>query len=167
MALNITEFYTQDLLPDSRPKILEYNVRFGDPETQVLLPLIKDDFVELLFACATNQKLPNKINLSSDKCMTKSEACQIFREITLQGETINLPKEIPLDTEIIHAGTGTYENNEILSCGGRVLNVTSKDLNILKAADKIYEVCKEIDYKGKYYRTDIAHREIKRYLDKN
>ena len=64
------------MLTQNGPKILEYNVRFGDPETQVMPPLVEDDLIALLYASATNQSLPDSIKLSSDKCMTVVIASQ-------------------------------------------------------------------------------------------
>ena len=153
--------YAGLMLTQYGPKILEYNVRFGDPETQVMLPLVEDDLIALLYASATNQSLPNSIKLSSDKCMTVVIASQGYPEDYPKGDLISFPSELPEKTDIIHAGTALKEG-KIYSNGGRVLSITSRDENILKAKEKIYSVCEAIDYDNKYYRRDIAHREIKR-----
>ena len=154
--------YAGLMLTKSGPKILEYNVRFGDPETQVLLPLIEDDFIALLYASALNQRLPVSIKISDEKCMTVVIASQGYPMAYPKGEPIYLPKTLPDKTSIIHAGTKLDSNNTIISNGGRVLNIISRDSDISKAARKIYSVCNQIQYKSKYYREDIAQKEIKR-----
>ena len=153
--------YAGLMLTQNGPKILEYNVRFGDPETQVMFPLVEDDLIALLYASATNQSLPDSIKLSSDKCMTVVIASQGYPGDYPKGDLISFPSELPEKTNIIHAGTALKEG-KVYSNGGRVLSVTSQDETISKAKEKIYSVCKAIDYDNKYYRRDIAHREIKR-----
>ena len=153
--------YAGLMLTQNGPKILEYNVRFGDPETQVMFPLVEDDLIALLYASATNQSLPDSIKLSSDKCMTVVIASQGYPGDYPKGDLISFPSALPKKTDIIHAGTALKEG-KIYSNGGRVLSVTSQDGTILKAKEKIYSVCEAIDYDNKYYRRDIAHREIKR-----
>ncbi len=157
--------YAGLMLTQNGPKILEYNVRFGDPETQVLLPLIQDDFIALLYASATHKSLPNSLSLSTDKCMTVVVASQGYPGNYAQDECIVLPKTLPEETSIIHAGTKLNTDGELLSNGGRVLNITARANSIPQAAEKIYSVCERIDYASKYYRRDIAHREIKRLTE--
>lgn len=153
--------YAGLMLTQKGPKILEYNVRFGDPETQVMFPLVEDDLIALLYASATNQNLPESIKLSKDKCMTVVIASQGYPGNYPKGDLISFPSELPKKTDIIHAGT-VLKEGKIYSNGGRVLSVTSQDETILKAREKIYSLCDSIDYQEKYYRKDIAHREIKR-----
>jgi phosphoribosylamine--glycine ligase len=153
--------YAGLMLTQKGPKILEYNVRFGDPETQVMFPLVEDDLIALLYASATNQILPESIKLSKDKCMTVVIASQGYPGNYPKGDLISFPSELPEKTDIIHAGT-VLKEGKIYSNGGRVLSVTSQDETILKAREKIYSLCDSIDYQEKYYRKDIAHREIKR-----
>lgn len=156
--------YAGLMLTKDGPKILEYNVRFGDPETQVMFPLVEDDLIGLLYASATNQSLPESIKLSSDKCMTVVISSQGYPNSYPKGDLISFPSELPEKTDIIHAGT-ILKEGKIYSNGGRVLSITSQDETILKAREKIYSVCEAIDYQEKYYRKDIAHREIKRLSD--
>ena len=157
--------YAGLMLTQNGPKILEYNVRFGDPETQVLLPLIEDDFIALLYASATHKPLPDSLSLSTDKCMTVVVASQGYPGSYPQDEGIILPKTLPEETSIIHAGTKLNTTGELLSNGGRVLNITARASSIPQAAEKIYSVCEQIDYPSKYYRRDIAHREITRLTE--
>lgn len=154
--------YAGLMLTRDGPKILEYNVRFGDPETQVLLPLVEDDFIALLYTSATHKPLPSTLKLSSDKCMTVVVASQGYPENYAKGESIQLPQVLPEGTSIIHAGTKLDESGQLRSSGGRVLNITARAGSIPQAAEKIYSICDSIDYSSKYFRRDIAHREIKR-----
>lgn len=154
--------YAGLMLTKSGPKILEYNVRFGDPETQVLLPLILDDFVSLLYRSAENKPLPKTLKVSDDRCMTVVIASEGYPGDYNKGERIEVPDNIPENVEIVHAGTQLNASKEVLSNGGRVLNVTCNSAHIQVAADTIYSVCDAIDFKHKIFRRDIAHREINR-----
>lgn len=156
--------YAGLMLTKSGPKILEYNVRFGDPETQVLLPLLQDDFVSLLYCSAKNDTLPTSINLSNHSCMTVVVASKGYPGSYPKGDIIQLPKDIPGNATIIHAGTKLNQSKEIISNGGRVLNVTCNSEKIEDAANAIYSVCDSIKFQKKVYRRDIAYREINRKI---
>ena len=156
--------YAGLMLTKSGPKILEYNVRFGDPETQVLLPLLQDDFVSLLYCSAKNDTLPTSINLSNHSCMTVVVASKGYPGSYPKGDIIQLPKDIPENATIIHAGTKLNQSKEIISNGGRVLNVTCNSEKIEDAANAIYSVCDSIKFQNKVYRRDIAYREINRKI---
>ncbi len=156
--------YAGLMLTKSGPKILEYNVRFGDPETQVLLPLLQDDFVSLLYCSAKNDTLPTSINLSNHSCMTVVVASKGYPGSYPKGDIIQLPKDIPGNATIIHAGTKLNQSKEIISNGGRVLNVTCNSEKIEDAANAIYSVCDSIKFQNKVYRRDIAYREINRKI---
>ena len=156
--------YAGLMLTKSGPKILEYNVRFGDPETQVLLPLLQDDFLSLLYCSAKNDTLPTSINLSNHSCMTVVVASKGYPGSYPKGDIIQLPKDIPENATIIHAGTKLNQSKEIISNGGRVLNVTCNSEKIEDAANAIYSVCDSIKFQNKVYRRDIAYREINRKI---
>ena len=156
--------YAGLMLTKSGPKILEYNVRFGDPETQVLLPLLQEDFVSLLYCSAKNNTLPPSINISNHSCMTVVVASKGYPGSYPKGDIIKLPKDIPENATIIHAGTKLNQSKEIISNGGRVLNVTCNSEKIEDAANAIYSVCDSIKFQNKVYRRDIAYREINRKI---
>ena len=156
--------YAGLMLTKSGPKILEYNVRFGDPETQVLLPLLQDDFLSLLYCSAKNDTLPTSINFSNHSCMTVVVASKGYPGSYPKGDIIQLPKDIPENATIIHAGTKLNQSKEIISNGGRVLNVTCNSEKIEDAANAIYSVCDSIKFQNKVYRRDIAYREINRKI---
>ena len=137
------------------PYVIEYNVRMGDPETQVVLPRIKSDFLELMKATATQTLSKTKLELFSD---TYSNVVMVAGGYPEAYEKGNLISGIPPNTEetiIFHAGT-KHKNGDFVTNGGRVLSVVSKGLNHQKALSKSYEKVSEIDFKEKYYRKDIG-----------
>lgn len=139
-------------------KLLEFNVRFGDPETQVILPRIKSDFFDLINA-ATHGKL-DQIKLEFDE--EKKLVCVViaangYPESYQKGDEIkNLDKTKKLpDVKILHAGTA-FSENKIVSNGGRVLNVVASASSFADARKKAYEAVDLIDWKGGFVRRDIA-----------
>ena len=154
--------YAGLMLTVSGPKILEYNVRFGDPETQVLLPLIEDDFVSLLYLSAQKKPLPSKLKISSNRCMTVVIASKGYPGSYNKDVPITFPETIPDNIEIVHAGTRLNSSKEIRSNGGRVLNITCNSPTIEEAAKTIYSICDRINFKDKVFRRDIAYREMDR-----
>ena len=137
------------------PYVIEYNVRMGDPETQVVLPRIKSDFLELMKATATQTLSKTKLELFSD---TYSNVVMVAGGYPESYEKGNLISGIPPNTEetiIFHAGT-KHKNGDFVTNGGRVLSVVSKGLNHQEALSKSYEKVSEIDFKEKYYRKDIG-----------
>ena len=137
------------------PYVIEYNVRMGDPETQVVLPRIKSDFLELMKATATQTLSKTKLELFSD---TYSNVVMVAGGYPEAYEKGNLISGIPSNTEetiIFHAGT-KHKNGDFVTNGGRVLSVVSKGLNHQKALSQSYEKVSEIDFKEKYYRKDIG-----------
>ena len=137
------------------PYVIEYNVRMGDPETQVVLPRIKSDFLELMKATATQTLSKIKLELFSE---TYSNVVMVAGGYPEAYEKGNLISGIPPNTEetiIFHAGT-KHKNGDFVTNGGRVLSVVSKGLNHQKALSQSYKKVSEIDFKEKYYRKDIG-----------
>ena len=137
------------------PYVIEYNVRMGDPETQVVLPRIKSDFLELMKATATQTLSKIKLELFSD---TYSNVVMVAGGYPEAYEKGNVISGIPPNTEetiIFHAGT-KHKNSDFVTNGGRVLSVVSKGLNHQEALFKSYEKVSKIDFKEKYYRKDIG-----------
>ncbi len=137
------------------PYVIEYNVRMGDPETQVVLPRIKSDFLELMKATSTQTLSKIKLELFPE---TYSNVVMVAGGYPEAYEKGNLISGIPQNTEetiIFHAGT-KHKNGDFVTNGGRVLSVVSKGLSHQKALSKSYEKVSEIDFKEKYYRKDIG-----------
>lgn len=141
----------------SEAKLLEYNIRFGDPETQVILPRLKTDFVDLILS-ATNQEL-DKINIEFDE--NKHAVCVVmaskgYPESYKKNGKINLEEAKKVkNTKIFHAGT-KLENGEILANGGRVLNIVGFGENIEIARENAYKAVEKVDWADGFCRFDIA-----------
>jgi len=154
--------YAGLMLTENGPKVLEYNVRFGDPETQILLPMVADDIVPLLFAAATGKALPEAIRFNKGAAIVVVLAAGGYPGDYDKGKEINLPKTLPEKTAIIHAGTSRQEDGRTVTAGGRVLGVSAQATSLAEAAEMAYSVCDRITYDQKYLRRDIGHRELKR-----
>ena len=139
---------------DGQPKVIEYNVRMGDPETQVVLPRIKNDFMDLLISCS-NQNL-DKIDLKIDSNYYTNVvlASGGYPEEYKKGFEISGLNEVE-DSIIFHAGT-TLDNDKIVTNGGRVLSVVSSGKTMKEALKKSYKNIDKIDFKGKVFRKDIG-----------
>ncbi|MEM7790667.1 MAG: phosphoribosylamine--glycine ligase [Verrucomicrobiota bacterium] len=154
--------YAGLMLTADGPKVLEYNVRFGDPETQVLLPMIADDIVPLLLASARGEPLPKSIKFRDGSAVVVVLAAGGYPEAYEKGEKITFPDSVPDGAAIVHAGTKLTKDGTILTSGGRVLGVSGQAENLRQAVELAYQVCDQIQFDSKYLRRDIAHRELNR-----
>jgi phosphoribosylamine--glycine ligase len=153
--------YAGIMLTDNGPKMLEYNVRFGDPETQVLLPLIESDLVPVLYAAACGDPLPRPFTLREDhSAMVVVIAAEGYPGSYRQGDAIEFPDETPENVSILHAGTRRNVSGHILTSGGRVLGVSALAPSLPKAATLAYQTADQICFEGKYLRRDIGHRAL-------
>jgi phosphoribosylamine--glycine ligase / phosphoribosylformylglycinamidine cyclo-ligase len=144
--------YAGIMLTSDGPKVLEFNCRFGDPETQVILPLLKNDLLEVLLACVDGTL--DKVNLEwrKEACVTVVAASKGYPGDYPKG----LPISLPVTNELIfHAGT-VEKNHEILTSGGRVLAVTSLGSSLEEARDNAYDTLAAIHFDGMHYRRDIG-----------
>ena len=141
------------------PKVLEFNVRFGDPETQVLMPRLKTPLVDILLA-AVNSTL-DKINIewSNDACVGVVMASANYPSSYEVGFPIKGLDKLDEDIIVFHAGT-KLKGAQIVTSGGRVLTATATGKDIAEAQVKVYQNIPRISFKGCQYRRDIAAREI-------
>ncbi len=145
------------MLTDDGPKLLEYNVRFGDPETEVILPSLKSDLLELILACfngnlsTTNPEFYEKYFV--DVVLTSGGYPNKYKN----GYTISGLEKLSNETQIFHAGT-RKENGEIKTNGGRVLNVVASGDDLNSTIEKVYKECEKISFTDIYYRKDIGKR---------
>ena len=142
------------ITPDG-PKALEFNCRFGDPETQVLLPRIETDLLELMIATNEETLLDREIEWSADKAVCVVLASEGYPETSSSGDEIRGMDEIPTDVFIYHAAT-EERNGNFYTAGGRVLNVVGKGPSIIEARARAYAAAEQIHFPGMQYRTDIA-----------
>ena len=153
-------FYAGIILTKNGPKLLEINVRFGDPETQAVLPRIKSDVLELLLAASTgNLYQVTKIEWDSRYCMTVVMSTKGYPEDYPKDTPIPNLETINLSTDdyVFHAGT-KKQNGGWVSNGGRVLAVSSLGETIDKVRDNVYSTINQIEWKNGYYRKDIGWR---------
>ena len=143
------------IMVENDPYVIEYNVRMGDPETQVVLPRIKSDFLELM-ARTANQTLNNfDLQIHEETYANIVMVAGGYPESYEKGNPIT---GIPKDNEtskIFHAGTKEIDN-KLFTNGGRVLSVVSKGSDFKQALSKSYEIAEKIDFKDKNYRKDIG-----------
>jgi len=139
------------LTPDG-PKVLEYNARFGDPETEVLLPRLETDLIEVIKAVNEKRLSECQLQWSDKKAISVIMASEGYPGSYQTGYEIELPET---ESIVFHAGT-TVKNGKTITNGGRVLAVTAKGKNFDEARDIAYKDIKEIKFKGNTYRTDIG-----------
>ena len=147
------------ITPQGEPKVLEFNCRFGDPETQAILPLLETPLEELMLACVEQRldKMP-EICWKSGTCVSVVMASGGYPGDYEKGKVITGIAEAEAQEAIVfHAGTQLREN-QILTDGGRVLGVTAIGENFEQAIAKAYAAVNCIDFEGKYYRRDIGWR---------
>ena len=144
------------------PKVIEFNVRFGDPETQVVLPLLESDPVALMMDCARGTLEPSSIRIKKQHAIVVVLAMKGYPGSYEKGEVISLPSGIPENTRIIHAGTSKSEDGRIVTSGGRVLGVLALNDTLSSAADDAYELCEKVNFHSRYYRRDIGARQLHR-----
>jgi len=138
------------------PRVLEFNCRFGDPETQAILPRLKSDLLPLLEATIDGQLDNANIEWDPRPAVTVVMASGGYPEKYDVGKTISgMERAASVDVQIFHAGT-RRQNGEIVTSGGRVLAVTALGDTIAAARDRAYEVVSQIHFEGCHYRRDIA-----------
>ncbi len=145
------------MITDEGPKILEFNARFGDPETQVILPRLKTDLVDIMLAVA--EKELNRINIewSEDVCVGVVMASEGYPGSFKTGFPITGLDDIDKDILVFHAGTKAGPKpGETLTDGGRVLTVVATGKTIAEARKKVYANVSRIHFEGCHYRKDIA-----------
>lgn len=139
-------------------KVLEFNCRFGDPETQVVLPRIGGDFLGVLAAAAEgNLKNAPKTEILSDRALTVVLASGGYPEEYKTGYEIYGLEEAEKEVLVFHAGT-KRENGKVLTAGGRVLNVTALAPSFKEAREKVYKAVEKIYFKDMHFRKDIGRR---------
>jgi phosphoribosylamine--glycine ligase len=145
------------------PKVLEYNCRFGDPETQAVLPRLRSDVMELLDGSTRPGGLAGiELEWSPEWAVTVVLASAGYPESSSKGDEIRGLRAIDsLDVEVLHAGTAEVDG-KIVTAGGRVLNVTGFGGTPGEARDHAYAAAERIQFDGRQMRTDIASRAVDR-----
>ena len=144
------------------PFVVEFNVRFGDPECQVTLPLIASDVGELLYAASTDSLETSSVSFHDMHCLTVVLASEGYPQSAVKGRII-LGAERTGDSDdawVSHAGTGTDDSNRLISTGGRVLATTSIASSLAEARANSYQRMETISLQGSHHRNDIGHRAL-------
>lgn len=150
------------MLTAQGPSVIEYNARFGDPETQVVLPRVTTDVLGLLWAAARGELQSTTLGVKSEHAICVVIAAKGYPESYPKGDPIEFPSTLPPGVSILHAGTARNANGQLVTHGGRVLGVTSVAPTLVEAARQAYTVCDQIQCRSKYYRRDIGARQLRR-----
>ncbi len=152
------------ITPDRGIKVLEFNVRFGDPEAQVLLPRLRSDLFPLLYETARG----NLAAAAPPEWSSQTAVCVVLASQGYPGdyekgkEIRGLEKAQELENAtVFHAGTA-FKDNRTVTAGGRVLGLTAWGASLKESLEKAYQMAQIIEFDGKYYRRDIGHRALRR-----
>ena len=153
--------YVGLMIQDNEPYLIEFNVRMGDPECQVLLPRLKTDLIKIIKNVVNNKLKQTSINWHKKKSMTVVLCSKGYPGKYKKNKTIKNLDRIKLSKNdfIYHAGT-KLENDQLKSNGGRVLNITSVGTDFLNIRKKIIKIIKNINWKGGFFRRDIGWKII-------
>ncbi len=155
--------YAGLMLTKDGPQLIEYNVRFGDPEAQVVLPRLEDDLVALMLACAQGQLPQSRPRFSPRKALTVVLAAENYPGTPKTGTQIRGVERAAAmaDVVVTHAGT-RRDGDLLLSSGGRVLNITALGETVAQAQTRAYAAVDAIDWPEGFCRRDIGWREVAR-----
>jgi phosphoribosylamine--glycine ligase len=150
--------YAGMILTADGPRVLEFNCRFGDPETQVILPLLDGDLAELALACIDGRLREHKVAIAANRAaLCVVAAAEGYPESYHKGMQITGDMAGGDEVVVFHAGT-RLDENRVVTSGGRVLGVTGIGHSLAEARDRAYRALERIHFQGMYYRRDIGAR---------
>ena len=154
--------YAGLMITEEGPKVVEFNARFGDPETQVVLPLLKGDLVKIMQACVDGTLDTAAVDWEDGAAVCVVMASDGYPKSYKKGYAIDgLKKAESLGTFVFHAGTAK-KDGKVVTSGGRVLGVTARGGGIKEATEKAYKGVEAIRFTDEFHRKDIAHRALER-----
>lgn len=142
------------MITEDGPKILEYNVRFGDPETQSVLFRLDTDLNKIISEILNNNLKNIEINYSKEESICVMLTSGGYPENYEKGKVISGLENLDSDIVVFHSGT-KFDNENIVTNGGRVIGITAKGKTVKEAGEKVYENIKKINFEGMHYRKDI------------
>jgi len=151
--------YAGLMITSEGPKVLEFNARFGDPETQVIMPMLKGDILPLLEAAVDGQLADYKVDIEKGSCICVVLASKGYPGSYEKGKKITGLDKLKAETIVFHAGTAV-KDGIVYSNGGRVLALVSRGADIKEAIDKVYSEIKHIHFEGMHYRNDIGRKAL-------
>ena len=152
--------YAGLMLTPNGIRVLEFNCRFGDPETQVVLPLLETDLLEIAKACVKGTLTEVDIRWKNGASVCVVLASKGYPEKVERGKSITIGA-LPADMVCFHGGT-KMQNERLITSGGRVFGLTAWASDIEAACDNVYSKIDRISFDGMQYRKDIAHRALER-----
>ncbi|HRE80221.1 MAG TPA: phosphoribosylamine--glycine ligase [Opitutaceae bacterium] len=150
------------MLTPEGPSVLEYNTRFGDPETQVVLPRVSSDVLDLLWSAAIGKLSQHDLQVRPEHALCVVIAAKGYPEAYPKGDVIQLPAPLPPQITVFHAGTARNGAGQVVTAGGRVLGVTAIGSTLPAAAEAAYAICDQVVCSSKYFRRDIGAKQLKR-----
>ena len=142
------------------PKVLEFNARFGDPETQVVMPMIEGDILPLLEAAVDKDLAGYQVNIVPGTCICVVLASAGYPGNYEKGKLISGLDDLNREAIVFHSGTAKKDGKPVTN-GGRVLALTVRGDTMEEAIDKVYREIKKIHFEGMHYRTDIGSKSLR------
>ncbi len=146
------------MITEKGPKVIEYNCRFGDPETQVVLPLLESDLLDIMVACADGTLTEEMVKFSDENACCVVMASEGYPKKYATG--FEIKAEESDDYELYIAGAKLSEDGKLLTGGGRVLGVVSKAETLKDAVEKAYKSVEKVSFDNAFYRKDIGKRAL-------
>ena len=145
------------MIENNQAKVLEYNTRFGDPETEVVLPRLKSDLIDIMLKCIRGNLSENDLQWEDEKCVTVVLASGGYPEGYEKGKEITGLNDLDDDIIVFHGGS-KEKDGKIITDGGRVLAVTALGTSLDQARNKVYKNIPKIHFEKMEYRSDIAKK---------
>lgn len=155
--------YAGLMLTERGPRVLEFNCRFGDPETQAVLPLLDSDLLEIALACAEGRLNEVEIRWRDGAAVCVALASAGYPAAPQTGKPIRGLESLPEEVLCFHAGTKSVDG-QIVTVGGRVLGLTAQAATLREAVERVYRAVERIEFEGRQYRRDIAFNGLGRGL---
>ncbi len=149
------------IMADGTPKVIEYNCRFGDPETQPIMLRLQSSLVTLCQAAVTGSLDQVEAQWDPRPAVGVVLAAGGYPDSYHKGDVIDLPQQAPADAKIFHAGTA-LKDGQVVTNGGRVLCATALGDSVTEAQQLAYQLARQVSWKGMFYRNDIGYRAIRR-----
>ena len=146
------------MLTENGPKVIEYNCRFGDPETQVVLPLLESDLLTVMQAVTNETLSKTEVKFSKNSAACVIRASNGYPVAYEKGYEIKIPQDI---ADNVYVAGATLSDGKLLTSGGRVLGVTAVESNLKDAILSSYKMVKNIEFDNAYYRNDIGAKALK------
>jgi phosphoribosylamine--glycine ligase len=145
------------MITKNGPKVIEYNCRFGDPETQVVLPLLKTDLLDVMMAVSEERLSEINVEFSDEAACCVIMASKGYPEKYDKGFEINIPEEYK---DSVYVAGASLKDGRLVTSGGRVLGVTSTAEDLDKAISESYDKISKISFANAYFRSDIGARAL-------